>query len=38
MIFQKKKAVDAIQASLTDTSFEKSAPGRKKNQYLLEEA
>ena len=37
MIFQKKKVVDDIEASLTGTKFEQSASGRKKNPDFLQE-
>ena len=37
MIISKEKVINEIQASLTGTKIEKSASGRKKNSYLLQE-
>ena len=38
MIFNKKKIIDDIQDSLTGTTIEQSASGRKRNPYLLQES
>ena len=38
MIFQEKKVIDDIQASLTSTTIEHSYSVRKNNPYFLQEA